>query len=213
MRAVSICRSILPLVLLAPLAACAGSTKLEAKASVDEPVVAATAKVKDTPTRWEGDDEAEGHTPARPAKGRKAEDHRWNESGGPTATLPGFRLFTDGSSRVFLEVSGHVAVKETASEGLLAYRFQGVRVPERVNRLALPTQHFSTPVTYVQVRQAGSDAELLVHLRRAVKPKVHLKRSEASTVLSVDFPRYAPQAQKLDGQLGPASGQARDDQR
>ncbi len=121
-----------------------------------------------------------------PSKGRKVEGHR--ASGEPTATLPGFRMFRDGTSRVFVEVNADVPVKETRAAGVLTYRFQGVRVPERVNRLDLPTQYFPTPVNRVRLVKVDDDAELIIELRSDSQPKTRLRKDQAGTVLSVDFP-------------------------
>jgi len=120
------------------------------------------------------------------AKGRKVEGQR--ATGEPTATFPGFRMFPDGTSRVFVEVSADVPVKETRTAGVLTYRFKGVRVPERVNRLDLPTQYFKTPVSRVRMVKVDDDAELIIELRSETKPKTRLRKDEAGTVLSVDFP-------------------------
>ncbi len=78
-----------------------------------------------------------------PALGRGVGAHHSGEV--PVATLPGFRMFRDGTSRVFVEVSADVPVKETRAEGVLTYRLVGVQVPKRVNLMDLPTQYFPTP--------------------------------------------------------------------
>jgi len=120
---------------------------------------------------------------------RRVEDHKGKAST-RTATYPGFRMFADGSSRVFLEVYGHVDVQESTEDGVMKFRFRGVNVPERVNRLPLPTNHFETPVSRVHVEREGEDAILVIALHYAVEGKPRLKRSEGGTVLSVDFPPY-----------------------
>lgn len=186
MIAVSIHRLIAPLALLTLLGGCKASASANARG-------ANASYETDGSKQWDGDNETgEGQTVVATNKGRSVESHAFESGGSPRATLPGFRSFRDGSSRVFVEVSGHVPVAETSSAGLLTFRFDGVRVPEHVNKLDLPTQFFVTPVTLVQMRQGEAGAELLIHLRHAVKPKVHLKRTENGTVLSVDFPRYDP---------------------
>jgi len=121
-----------------------------------------------------------------PSKGRKVEAHKASREA--MATLPGFRVFRDGTSRVFLEVSADVPVKETRAAGVLTYRFVGVRVPEKVNRLDLPTQYFRTPVSRVRLVKVDNDAELIIELRSETKPKIRLRKDAAGTVLSVDFP-------------------------
>jgi hypothetical protein len=137
---------------------------------------------------WEDNTEApQLDEPAEaPGKGRQVEGHKGG--GVAMATLPGFRMFRDGTSRVFVEVSADVPVKETRAAGVLTYRFQGVVVPEKVNRLDLPTQYFKTPVSRVRMVKVDNDAELIIELRSETKPKTRLRKDQAGTVLSVDFP-------------------------
>lgn len=184
---------------LLALAGC--SAKVEAKAGNEG--VSASAEYGDgqRPDNWDGDDETDvvaADGVDGPA-GRLVEGHDGDER--PLATLPGFRQFDDGTSRVFIELSGAVDIKERQSPTLLVYRFEGVHVPERVNTLSLPTMHFSTPVQLVEVRQVDGAAELMVHLRQPVKPKAHLKRTDGGTVLSLDFPKYRPHRQDTDANV------------
>lgn len=138
--------------------------------------------------------------------GRLVEGHSANSVA--TVTLPGFSMFEDGTSRVFIEVSADVPVSESKNQLMLAYRFAGVTVPERVNRLPIPTTHFKTPVALVQVIQVDGAAELRITLRQDTEPKTRLKRTSGGTVLSVDFPQWR------DGQVGKAtSGQVDDSNR
>jgi hypothetical protein len=128
-------------------------------------------------------------TAAPGPRGPRAIEAPAHWEGPPTATYPGFQVFEDGTSRVFIEIAGgSVAVKEMHHEGVFRYRFEGVRVPERVNRLPLPTVHFETPVSLVEIAQIGSDAELIIHMRHRSQPNARLERSASGTVLSVDFP-------------------------
>jgi hypothetical protein len=52
----------------------------------------------------------------------------------------------------------------------------------------MPTTHFNTPVRRIRLVQVGTSAELVIELRDRVEPRVHLNKSNAGTVLSVDFP-------------------------
>ncbi len=157
-----------------------------------------SVNVNDAPTEREpSSDEATDDPGADLEQGRLVEGH--NRSTVPIATLPGFTMNEDGTSRVFLEVSADVPVSEQKNQLMLAYRFAGVSVPERVNRLAIPTTHFNTPVASVQVLQIDGAAELRIMLRQDTEPRTRLKRSPGGTVLSVDFPRWRP------GQVGRAT--------
>ncbi len=144
-------------------------------------------------------------------RGRSIESHSSDAT--PTVTLPGFRMFEDGTSRVFMEVSADVPVSESKNHWQLSYRFAGVRVPERVNRLPIPTTHFKSPVSLVQVLQVGDDAELRITLRQDTKPRTRLKRGNGGTVLSVDFPKWRDGQVDHDGtgQVQDHPGSARHD--
>ncbi|MEM1030426.1 MAG: hypothetical protein AAGN82_08755 [Myxococcota bacterium] len=146
---------------------------------------------QEEPSRWDqegteldGPNDLDGKAFARRVEEEKDDGTR------PVATYPGFRMFADGSSRVFVEVHGRADVQEAEQDGLMKFRFQGVDVPERVNRLPLPTDHFETPVARVHVERQGADAVLVIALHYEVEGKPRLKRSDGGTVLSVDFPPY-----------------------
>ncbi len=168
------------------LTAC-GSGKAEVKVGTKD----GAFKELDEPTTWDnegtqldGPNDLSGKVYARRVEGHKGQAQH------NTATYPGFRMFADGSSRVFLEVFGRVDVQEAKEDGVMKFRFQGVNVPERVNRLPLPTNHFETPVARVHVEQDGADAVLVIALHYKVEGKPRLKRTDGGTVLSVDFPPY-----------------------
>ena len=145
--------------------------------------------------RWQGADgepiKSSRNPRAARATGRARLVAAHNQTVTPTATLPGFRMLSDGRSRVFLELSGDVPMTESHQPGRLSYRFAGVRVPARVNRLALPTSYFPTPVARVQLNQVGSDAVLVIELKSQVDPSVRVERKGGAMVVSADFPRLA----------------------
>jgi hypothetical protein len=137
-------------------------------------------------------------------KGRHAEEHPIH-AGDRFVTLPGFRMFRDGSSRVFVEIGGDVAVDEARGDGQLVYTLRQVRVPDKVNLFDLPTTYFRTPVSRVRLVQLEGDAQLIIELRQAAHSKMHLQKSSAGTVLSVDFPAVA---ESNDDGAGAKSNQA-----
>jgi hypothetical protein len=123
--------------------------------------------------------------------------------GPPTATYPGFQVFEDGTSRVFIEIAGgSVTVKEMHHEGVFRYRFEGVRVPERVNRLPLPTVHFETPVSLVEIAQIGSDADLIIHMRHRSQPNARLERSHLGHRAQRGFSLRRERRAPLGGPVG-----------
>jgi AMIN domain-containing protein len=154
--------------------------KAKVEASIDHPSHPSSTGV---PSGWEN-----GEAP--PDRGGKGARNALGHSGGDRAiaTLPGFRTFEDGSSRVFLEIVGKVPVSELDNGGVrLVYRMQGTTVSERVNRLALPTTFFDTPVGNVHVEQTGVDADLVIELRQPAKPHLTVRQNDDVTVVSVDF--------------------------
>jgi len=168
------------------LAACA-STPTEAETA---------AKIDSANADWgdsDGDkgDESEGAPVEVPQQsGGRSVDNQNDYQATPVATLPGFRVFRDGSSRVFVEVSGKMKVQETTAEGVLTYHLAGVVVPERVNRMSLRTQSFATPVGRVRLVQVDeTSADLIIELRAKSPSKTKLRSGPRGTVLSIDFPK------------------------
>ena len=141
---------------LTALILCSSSAACTGKASVQ--VGDSAAEVVEEKVTWSGPEpepervatsaDASGvpevATPV-PSDGRSVDGIEQGKRVRPVATLPGFRMLDGGVSRVFVEVTGKTTVKEARRRGLLIYRLKGVRVPERVNRLALPTSHFKYP--------------------------------------------------------------------
>ncbi len=119
-------------------------------------------------------------------------------------TMPGFRVFSDGSSRVYVHVSGRAKIVEKKDKGKLRYHLSGVTVPERVNRMALPTGHFGTPVAKAFVTQVEGGADLVIVLRETVKGVVRLKKRGRGVVLSVDFPKQRKKAEEEKDPLADA---------
>jgi hypothetical protein len=111
-------------------------------------------------------------------------------SGPPIVTLPGFRMLDGGQSRVFVEVtSGKVPVNESSAPLSVTYHLGGVTVPEKVNRLSLPTAHFWSPVHRIRVVQAGDGADVIIELRAKSQHTTKMKRSPFGTRLTIDFPK------------------------
>ncbi|MBI4950571.1 MAG: hypothetical protein HY908_00915 [Myxococcales bacterium] len=109
------------------------------------------------------------------------------------ATLPGFRTFADGSSRAFVEVSAHVPITEVDGTVKVTFRLKGVRVPDRVNRMGMPSSYFDrSPVSRVHLEQIGDDAEFIIELRQPVAPKTSVHRTPFGTRLVVWFPPLRP---------------------
>jgi hypothetical protein len=108
-------------------------------------------------------------------------------------------MLEGGKSRVFVEISGKVPVNESASDSELSLHLSGVSVPEKVNRLALPTTHFSTPVKRIRVQQAGDGADVIIELRAKVGHQTKLRPIPFGTRLTIEFPRLPEQAEVAIG--------------
>ena len=112
-------------------------------------------------------------------------------SSGALATLPGFRTERNGSSHVYVEVIGKVPVRQTKTSGKLVIHLAGVRVPERVNKMDMPTTHFNnTPVGRVVLVQTQDNADLVIELRAPTPSRTRVEQTNTSTMVRVDFPRF-----------------------
>ncbi len=123
----------------------------------------------------------------RPAKKGEDDIESAPQVGPPIVTLPGFRMLDGGQSRVFVEVSGKVPTNETSTDKSVTIHLTGVMVPEKVNRMVLPTWGFYTPVLRARVEQAGDGADLVIELRAKALHATKIKKSPFGTRLVVDF--------------------------
>lgn len=137
--------------------------------------------------------------PARPAQAPKvaavprgkAGKKKAAVPGGPIASYPGFRMLDGGASRVLVTVSQKVAVTETKAEGRLTYRFAGVSVPTRTNRLPLLTAFFSTPVSRATLVEHEGYVDLVIELRAQTTAAFRTIDTDKGMELQVDFPKVA----------------------
>jgi hypothetical protein len=110
---------------------------------------------------------------------------------GALATMPGFRLMRDGSSSVYVEVLGRVPVQQSRTQQRMVIHLPGVKVPEKVNKMDLPTTHFkNTPVGRVVLVQRNEDADLVIELRAPSPSRTRVNQSDSGTVVRIDFPRF-----------------------
>jgi hypothetical protein len=108
--------------------------------------------------------------------------------GGPLlVTYPGVRMLDSGRTRVFVEISGKTEIRERKDGKTVTFHLAGVAVPEKVNRLPLPTVHFRSSVERVRLVQAGDGADLVVELRAKVEHGTKLRPSRNGTRLTIDF--------------------------
>jgi hypothetical protein len=133
---------------------------------------------------------APGHTPAARTHEASAGTSRQPSE----ATLPGFEMLPDGSTRFFVELTRPVAYETRTARGLLVIELKGARVDRRNNLNPLVTLHFNTPATTARLVPHGHDLRLVVSLRAPVQPTVTLEPTPTGAVLRVAFPKgdYVP---------------------
>lgn len=114
---------------------------------------------------------------------------------GPIATMPGFEMQADGSSRLFVSLTQTVPVEEHSARGVLTYVLKGAHVALRNNTNPLVTVHFNTPVVRARLVPVGNDLHFIIELRAAVTPTWKITPGKDGTsLLIVDFPKgsYLP---------------------
>ena len=122
-------------------------------------------------------------------KKQKAKSDAGEQKTGPVAQFVGFRVLPDGTSRVYVDVSGRVQVSKREGENELVYALKGARLASSNNQNALLTTHFKTPVVKARLVPASEDVELVIELRAKASPSHRLlPREGESTQLQVDFP-------------------------
>lgn len=131
--------------------------------------------------------------PHAAAKGKHKGKHRagrgMGSKAGPIATFPGFRTLEDGTTRVFVEMSGPVTVEEHKAQGAVTYTLKGARITSRNNKNALVTTHFNTPVARARLVPADDDIELVIELRAPTTPTERIVQGEGGrSEVQVDFP-------------------------
>jgi hypothetical protein len=111
---------------------------------------------------------------------------------GLVATLPGFEMLADGSSRLFVELTHAANVTEKREVRRLSYLIHGARVVHRNNENALVTVHFNTPVSRARLLPARGDLVFSVDLRADSEAVWRVvEAAEGRSVLQIDFPRGA----------------------
>jgi hypothetical protein len=109
---------------------------------------------------------------------------------GPVATLPGFEMLADGSSRLFVQLTQNVPVEEKRAAGTVTYVLKGAHVTKYNNERPLVTVHFNTPVSRARLIPSGHDLLFIVDLRANVQPTWKIENAKDNTaILAIDFPK------------------------
>ncbi len=112
--------------------------------------------------------------------------------------MSGFETLSDGSTRVFVELSDRVPYDTLVGRGTITYVLKGARVDRRNNFNPLVTVHFNTPVASARLVRHGSDVWFVLTLRENVPATVtHVTMDalkDGTCSLRVDFPKgeYLP---------------------
>ncbi len=126
----------------------------------------------------------------QPQHGKAAVKHTVPAAAGPIATLPGFEMQADGSSRCFVQLTAAVPIEEKKAAGTVTYLLKGAHVTLRNNENALVTVHFNTPVTRARLTPAPQGLAFIIDLRANVAPTYKVVAGkEGSSILEVDFPK------------------------
>jgi hypothetical protein len=106
----------------------------------------------------------------KPAPQRKRRARIKLDPNAPLATYPGFRMASDGTSRVWLRVTRSADVQVRRAAGQVTYVLGGVHVGVRNNTNALVTTHFNTPLARARLVPDRAGALLVLELRETVEP-------------------------------------------
>jgi hypothetical protein len=111
------------------------------------------------------------------------------------AVMPGFETLSDGSTRLFVKLSGPVSYETRSDHGSTAYVLKGTRVARQNNCNPLVTEYFNTPVTTARLVQHEHDLWFVTETRATVAPAVSLDtEADGGATFSVRFPKgdYLP---------------------
>jgi hypothetical protein len=109
--------------------------------------------------------------------------------GAAELTFAGFRSFDDGTSLVFVELSGPVTVDEKQTPGTIVYTLANTKVPVRNNRNPLTALEFSSVVRRATIVQKKKAVEITISLKADVQPSHQIVQRGGATVLEIRLPK------------------------
>ena len=105
------------------------------------------------------------------------------------AVMPGFETLPDGSTRLFVDLSGAVSYETKSDRTSTSYVLKGTRVARRNNCNPLVTQYFNTPLTTARLVPHGHDLWLVTETRAKVNPAVSMEaKADGGVAFSVHYP-------------------------
>ena len=108
-----------------------------------------------------------------------------------TVTFIGFHTFDDGTSRIFVKLTGPVPVEVKAKKLGIDFVLVDARIVVGNNENPLVTRDFESPVMSARAEPVkGSGVVLHIDLRKPVKPTHRMQEHpDGSATLYVDFPK------------------------
>jgi hypothetical protein len=125
---------------------------------------------------------------ARPTRAAHTQTVSSSPGGSAELTYSGFHSFDDGTSLLFVELSGPVTIDETKGRDGIVYTLENTRVPIRNNRNPLLTGDFSTTLSRATFTQKKKAVELSLVLKADVQPSHQLVQRGGVTVLEIRLP-------------------------
>jgi hypothetical protein len=107
-------------------------------------------------------------------------------------TFSGFQTFPDGTSRLFVRLTGKPELTRDTAQSTVTYLLKQTFVGIRNNKNPLDLRHFQSPLLRAQLVEQGADVLLVLRLRHNAKD-VRLqhrfsKRNDGSYSLQIDLP-------------------------
>ena len=111
----------------------------------------------------------------------------------PSATYPGFRMLSDGTSMVWLYVDRPVDVSGHGEGRMYTIDLPNVQVGVRNNTNPLVTTHFPTPLARAWLRSQPGGAKLVLELKKPLVLEHKVETGPRNTmIVSVTLPPLAP---------------------
>jgi hypothetical protein len=117
--------------------------------------------------------------------------------GAAELTFSGFHSFDDGTSEVFVELSGPVTINQKAglkasrgkAESSIVYTLENTKVPLRNNRNPLNASEFPSVLRRATIMQKKKAVELTITLKVPVQADTQLVQRDGKTVLEIRLPK------------------------
>lgn len=103
-------------------------------------------------------------------------------------TFSGLRIYDDGSSTLFVNLTRRTPVSFRKNGKRLEFMIQGARVHLRNNKNPLQAQYFKTMVVRAKLDDVREGVRLRVDVRSDIEPAHRIVQEGQRAVLRIDFP-------------------------